>query len=210
MAVISSSSSKTRSDVEPPYSSCPLFYPWDSGFASSTSSSFSAASSSFFTHHPVYGHSRSTSLSSVRFAVDRTSSPGRSISVKKQLADNGNNHESGAAVAGTKKACLCSPSTHPGSFRCAMHKNSPRGGASQSNSQTSSYHSSMGLNYRRSAMNNSLVRIGGVEGDLVKRALAALIRPSAHNQRRRADFQPKQSRLSAMSKAATDPDFFKV
>lgn len=205
MTVISSSSSKTRSDLEPPYRSYPLFYPSASGFASSTSSSFSAASSSFFTHHPVYGHSRSTSLSSVQFAVDRPSSPGRLISVKKQLADNGNKHESGTAVAGTKKACLCSPSTHPGSFRCALHKNTPRGGAA---SQTSGYHSSMSLNYRRSAMNNSLVRIGGVEGDLVKRALASLIRPSAHNQRRRADFQPKQSRLSTMSKAATVPDFF--
>ncbi|KAK9923049.1 hypothetical protein M0R45_031484 [Rubus argutus] len=204
MTVISSSSSKTRSDLEPPYRSCPLFYPSASGFASSTSFSFSAASSSIFTHHPLYGHSRSTSLSSVRFAVDRPGSPGRLISVKKQLADNGNNHESGTAVASTKKACLCSPSTHPGSFRCALHKNRSRGGASQS----TGYHSSMSLNYRRSAMNNSLVRIGGVEGDLVKRALAALIRPSAHNQRRRADFQPKQSRLSIMSKAATVPDFF--
>lgn len=202
MAVISSSSSTTRSDLEPPYRSCPLFYPWDSGFASPTSSSFSAASSSLFTHHPVYGDSRSTSLSSVRFAVDRSSSPGRSISVQK--------HNSGTAVAGKKKACLCSPSTHPGSFRCALHKSTPCGGASQSNSQTSSYHSSIRLNYLRSAMNNSLVRVGGVEGNLVKRALAALIRPSAHNQRRRVDFQPKQSRLSVMSKEATVPDFFKV
>lgn len=50
-------------------------------------------------------------------------------------------------------------------------------------------------------MTNSLVRIGTVEGDLVKRALAALIRPSSHQQRRRGDFQPKPSRLSIMSKA---------
>lgn len=50
-------------------------------------------------------------------------------------------------------------------------------------------------------MTNSLVRIGTVEGDLVKRALAALIRPSSHQQRRRAAFQPRPSRLSIMSKA---------
>ncbi|KAI3801247.1 hypothetical protein L1987_29351 [Smallanthus sonchifolius] len=37
------------------------------------------------------------------------------------------------------------------------------------------------LNAGRSAMTNSLVRIGTVEGeDLVKRTLAALIRPSSH------------------------------
>jgi len=50
-------------------------------------------------------------------------------------------------------------------------------------------------------MANSLVRIGTVEGDLVKRALAALIRPSSHSQRRRASFEPRPSRLSVMSKA---------
>ncbi|KAF9603661.1 hypothetical protein IFM89_037320 [Coptis chinensis] len=46
----------------------------------------------------------------------------------------------------------------------------------------------------RSDLTNSLVRIGTVEGDLVKRALAALIRPSSHHQRRRAAFQPAACR----------------
>lgn len=50
-------------------------------------------------------------------------------------------------------------------------------------------------------MKNSLVRIGTVEGDLVKRALAALIRPSSHNQRRRGEFRPRPSRLSVVSVA---------
>ncbi|MCI62696.1 hypothetical protein A2U01_0083953 [Trifolium medium] len=54
---------------------------------------------------------------------------------------------------------------------------------------------------RRSAMKNSLVRIGGVEGEWVKRALTALIRPSSHQQRRRSAFEPRPSRLSVMSKA---------
>ncbi|XP_060205236.1 uncharacterized protein LOC132633058 [Lycium barbarum] len=95
-----------------------------------------------------------------------------------------------------KKTCMCSPTTHPGSFRCSLHKN-----MSQSHSNSSSYRSSYQLNMRRSAMTNSLVRIGTVEGDLVKRALAALIRPSSHHLRRRDDFQPRPSRLSVMSKA---------
>lgn len=67
--------------------------------------------------------------------------------------------------------------------------------------ETASFHSSSALNLRRSAMKNSLVRIGGVEGELVKRALTALIRPSSHQLRRRAAFEPKPSRLSIMSKA---------
>ncbi|CBI25574.3 unnamed protein product, partial [Vitis vinifera] len=88
--------------------------------------------------------------------------------------------------------CMCSPTTHPGSFRCSLHKGF--------NNHSAPY-SSNRLNARRSAMTNSLVRIGTVEGDLVKRALAALIRPSSHQQRRRSGFQPRPSRLSNMSKA---------
>ncbi|CAI9773677.1 unnamed protein product [Fraxinus pennsylvanica] len=102
--------------------------------------------------------------------------------------------------SGPKKTCMCSPTTHPGSFRCSLHKNNNRSRGYTSDSQTS-FRSSHHLNMRRSAMTNSLVRIGTVEGDLVKRALAALIRPSSHHLRRRDDFQPRPSRLSIMSKA---------
>ncbi|KAL7191495.1 hypothetical protein ACSBR2_023551 [Camellia fascicularis] len=59
-------------------------------------------------------------------------------------------------------------------------------------------------------MTNSLVRIGTVEGDLVKRALSALIRPSSHQQRRRANFQPRPSRLSIMSRAADEERWFAI
>uniref|UniRef100_UPI0005C865F4 uncharacterized protein LOC105352242 n=1 Tax=Fragaria vesca subsp. vesca TaxID=101020 RepID=UPI0005C865F4 len=173
------------------------------GFASATSSTFSASSSQFLTRSSSSSSSTrhpAPPISSVRF--DRPSTPERSITIKKPIADNAKNQINGQS---TKKACLCSPSTHPGAFRCARHRNAPRVGASESNSSSktaSSYHSSVRLNCRRSAMINSLVRIG-VEGDLVKRALAALVRPSAYNQRHRADFKPKPSRLSVMSKTAS-------
>ncbi|GFQ01003.1 hypothetical protein PHJA_002244200 [Phtheirospermum japonicum] len=106
-------------------------------------------------------------------------------------------HHHRSLNSGAKKTCMCSPTTHPGSFRCSLHKNSAVPGYSN---QTT-YRSSHQLNMRRSAMTNSLVRIGTVEGDLMKRALAALIRPSSHSLRRRFDFQPRPSRLSLMSKA---------
>jgi len=57
------------------------------------------------------------------------------------------------------------------------------------------------LNLRRSAMKNSLIRIG-VEGEILKRTLTNLIRPSPQQLRRREAFQVKPSRLSVMSKAA--------
>ncbi|XP_007014526.2 PREDICTED: cell wall integrity and stress response component 1 [Theobroma cacao] len=167
-----------------------------SSFASSTSSSFSSPSSTFFDHHH---HHRSASPTRVnlctsnpvvhpfRFSINRSISPNRSISVSK-----GSNPLS----IPPKRTCMCSPTTHPGSFRCSLHKNSQNADANY----TASYPSNR-LNIRRSAMTNSLVRIGGVEGDWVKRALTALIRPSSHQQRRRAAFRPRPSRLSVLSES---------
>jgi hypothetical protein len=180
-----------------------------SAFASSCSS-FASRSSTFFTRSstPVNLHGRrscspspyrypypsQSPSQSVRFSIERATSPGRSsISVRKHGSNN-------AVSSNKKKACACSPTTHPGSFRCSLHKASSatRGGDHGHQQKTASYH----LSLRRSAMTNSLVRIGGVEGgDLVKRALSALIRPSSHQQRRRAAFHPRPSRLSLMSTA---------
>ncbi|KAL0010780.1 hypothetical protein SO802_005888 [Lithocarpus litseifolius] len=171
-------------------------------FASSSASTFASRSPTFFTR-------RSCSPSpSVRFSIDqRPNSPGRSsISVTKQESSKKINNTVSSSSHNRvvrnfqKKACSCSPTTHPGSFRCSLHKASSSSTSSTrgSGQRTASY----GLNFRRSAMTNSLVRIGAVEGgDLVKRALSALIRPSSHQQRRRAAFQPRPSRLSTMSKA---------
>ncbi|PWA36841.1 protein TPRXL [Artemisia annua] len=86
------------------------------------------------------------------------------------------------------------PSPTPPSVRFTV--TSPHRGT-----MTSSSPSKPSWSHGRSAMTNSLVRIGTVEGDLVKRALAALIRPSSHQQRRRNDFKPRPTRLSNMSKA---------
>ncbi|BAT90369.1 hypothetical protein VIGAN_06160100, partial [Vigna angularis var. angularis] len=66
---------------------------------------------------------------------------------------------------------MCSPTTHPGSFRCSLHKNT-----ASNNHHTDSYPSNR-LNMRRPAMKNSLVRIRGVEGEWVKRTLPRLFDP---------------------------------
>ncbi|KAJ0638481.1 hypothetical protein HanRHA438_Chr12g0536121 [Helianthus annuus] len=171
-----------------------------SSFAS-TSSAFSTGSTSFFrnrsdSHTPANLYRTTSSSSSVRFSLDN-----RSISPSRSISSPVRNHNQAV-----KKTCMCSPTTHPGSFRCSLHKNSNNNNGNGSNgngngNSTVTYPSNR-LNARRSAMTNSLVRIGTVEGgDLVKRALAALIRPSSHQQRRRTAFQARPSRLSVMSKA---------
>ncbi|GER44101.1 serine-rich protein-related [Striga asiatica] len=157
------------------------------------SSSISASSSSGFA-------TRSTSPT--RVTLGRPVSPSHSVrfsTTRNQSIASHHHHkiQSGgrSLSSGAKKACTCSPTTHPGSFRCGLHKNRSQPAAA------TPYRSSHQLNMWRSAMTNSLVRIGAVEGDLVRRALAALIRPSSHSLRRRHDFQPRSSRLSVMSKA---------
>ncbi|KAJ6759084.1 hypothetical protein OIU74_025694 [Salix koriyanagi] len=167
-------------------------------FASS-SSSFTSRSSTFFTRSAsptrvnMYGNSTPSSASSVRL---NAVSPNRSIST---VNPSRSRHQQVVRKQSTpKRTCMCSPTTHPGSFRCSLHKGLGFGSSTSSSNFSSNNNR---LNARRSAMTNSLVRIGGVEGDLVRRALAALIRPSSHQQRRRAAFQPRQSRLSQMTKA---------
>ncbi|XP_058181042.1 cell wall integrity and stress response component 1-like [Rhododendron vialii] len=169
-----------------------------SAFASSTST-FSSRSTATATATSFFHRPTSPSSQSVRFSLDRPTSPSRSISSIKTQSGRPMTSSSSSAAAGShnrkKQTCMCSPTTHPGSFRCSLHKN-----VNSHHHSTAPYPSNR-LNARRSAMTNSLVRIGTVEGDLVKRALAALIRPSSHQQRRRVGFQPRRSRLSVMSKA---------
>ncbi|CAM8961250.1 hypothetical protein QQ045_005056 [Rhodiola kirilowii] len=106
-----------------------------------------------------------------------------------------------SAVRSPKKnTCMCSPTTHPGSFRCSIHKRVNNIGGGGAGSISSPYISNR-LYARRSAVTNSLMRLGTVEGYFVKRALAALIRPSSHQQRRSSGFQPRPTRLSVMSTA---------
>ncbi|KAL3835508.1 hypothetical protein ACJIZ3_010244 [Penstemon smallii] len=159
------------------------------------SSSISASSSSTFTTRPEPVLTRTTSPTRVSLGRSVSPSVRFSASRRQPIAS----HRS--LSSGPKRTCMCSPTTHPGSFRCSLHKNNSISPGYTSSNKTASYQSSHQLNMRRSAMTNSLVRIGTVEGDLMKRALAALIRPSSHSLRRRFDFQPRPSRLSLMSKA---------
>ncbi|KAH6804779.1 serine-rich protein-like protein [Perilla frutescens var. frutescens] len=178
-------SSMMTSDSKPSFASSTSYY------SSSSAGFFNQRRSTSPTRVNLHGLSPTPS---VRFAIDRSISPRRSIAgaPRSQVVQR----SGGGGGSIQKRTCMCSPTSHPGSFRCALHKNS---GGNQSS--MSMPYSPNRLNMRRSAMTNSLVRIGTVEGDLVKRALAALIRPSSHQQRRRAGFQARPSRLSVMSKA---------
>ncbi|KAF6140349.1 hypothetical protein GIB67_011368 [Kingdonia uniflora] len=178
-----------------------------SGFTSTFSSSYSRSTNNFFQRRspsPTHYTTTTTNSSSPSVRFSSSTSPSQSIVtsprdthqqflLKKRSSSSSSSSSSSQQQ---KKTCMCSPTTHPGSFRCSLHKNLK--------TNMVSFPSNRLNPMRRSAMTNSLVRIGTVEGDLVKRALAALIRPSSHQQKRRETFTPKPSRLSIMTKADND------
>ncbi|KAK6131868.1 hypothetical protein DH2020_034391 [Rehmannia glutinosa] len=153
----------------------------------------SISPSSRFNHHYSTTHTPSSHPSSSFASLQRSASPTRVNLYNFSLDRPGSANRSISystrsdkpAGAPQKRTCMCSPTNHPGSFRCSLHKGNNNNNRVSNSPQTASYGSSTRLNMRRSAMKNSLVRIGTVEGDLVKRALSALIRPSSHHQRRR-------------------------
>ncbi|KVG79634.1 uncharacterized protein LOC112504634 [Cynara cardunculus var. scolymus] len=168
-------------------------------FASSTTAGFYSSPSSSYIHRRPTSSTRvnlhgltSMTSSSVSFSIEnRSGSAIRSMVVSPR--DQVVREQNGRTLP--KKMCMCSQTMHPGSFRCSLRK-------TYNNSHSMTSYSPNRLNARRSAMTNSLVRIATVEGgDLVKRALAALIRPSSHQQRQRSAFQPRPSRLSILSNA---------
>ncbi|CAM8973037.1 unnamed protein product [Rhodiola kirilowii] len=95
-----------------------------------------------------------------------------------------------------KKNFMCLPPKHPGSFRCSNHKlannHSIGGGGFVSTAPSVT---------NRMYARNSVVPIGTVKKNLVKRALAARIGPSAKQRRQYSEFQPRLTRLSHMSTA---------
>ncbi|CAL5008211.1 unnamed protein product [Urochloa decumbens] len=105
-------------------------------------------------------------------------------------------------------SCACSPTTHPGSFRCALHRGAQAKTAASPVATQQAPVSSRLSAPRRASMANPLVRIAAVEGgDQIRRALASLVRPppsSSSQQHRRRAFRCRPSRLSAMSSAADD------
>ncbi|KAG2654696.1 uncharacterized protein LOC120653775 [Panicum virgatum] len=96
---------------------------------------------------------------------------------------------SAAAPGNSKKlTCLCSPTNHPGSFRCSRHRNGPRGSAAPIGGEA-------GPSPRvRAAMGGRSVR-----ALLLQRISCPSDRDRQRQRRRSGDFQPRPSRLRLMN-----------
>uniref|UniRef100_A0A0A8YYR5 Uncharacterized protein n=1 Tax=Arundo donax TaxID=35708 RepID=A0A0A8YYR5_ARUDO len=88
-----------------------------------------------------------------------------------------------SAAAPKKLTCLCSPTDHPGSFRCSRHRN-PRGRPAPA-----------------APSGEAGPRRRAAKGRSVRALLLQKISPSDRDRqrRRRGDFQPRPSRLRLMN-----------
>ncbi|CAL0303676.1 unnamed protein product [Lupinus luteus] len=169
--------------------------------AMSSSRTKTSSSPSLFYSHPLTCSYRlwlSTSpLSPPSSSTSSVNKPSITVT-KKQRNNNNNNAVMTSSLSYKKMSCMCSPTTHAGSFRCAYHKS-----IAEQDETASCWRSngSSRLNLRRSAMKSSLVRIGGAEGDeFVRKTLMSLIRSSSHQMRRRESFHLRLTRFSVVSK----------
>ncbi|CAM0942787.1 unnamed protein product [Alopecurus aequalis] len=127
---------------------------------------------------------RSASPARVKLApASAARSLGKSVSISSPSAD-----------AKIRRSCICSPTNHQGSFRCALHKGHSNPASPASPSSHSPVSSGASLSSKR--MGSALVRLVGTEsGTWARRALA----PSQHRRHAAGGFRPRPSRLSAVS-----------
>ncbi|KAL6996668.1 hypothetical protein U1Q18_006797 [Sarracenia purpurea var. burkii] len=85
------------------------------------------------------------------------------------------------------RICLCSPSTHPGSFRCSLHR-SCRGVSGRSTAH---------VNRRRGLSEMTTMM---PKASLIRVFLMQVIRPSSHACQRRQNFEPRPSRFAGMNR----------
>uniref|UniRef100_A0ACD5ZDI5 Uncharacterized protein n=1 Tax=Avena sativa TaxID=4498 RepID=A0ACD5ZDI5_AVESA len=116
----------------------------------------------------------------------RACSPGKAVSVTSPPA------------ARSRPSCMCSPTNHPGSFRCSKHKERNKQEATACHGHGKAASQGSGASKLGTKRTSSvLVRVGGAvdSGTWARRALS----PSPHRRRAAGGFRPRPSRLSAVS-----------
>ncbi|KAI7981885.1 hypothetical protein LOK49_LG04G00160 [Camellia lanceoleosa] len=99
------------------------------------------------------------------------------------MASSRNASSSNSKSHTTSRPCLCSPTTHPGSFRCSLHRIVHKV-PSQSTGHTASNHWGFAMIAKT---------------DSLKAFLLQIIKPSSHDLKRRRNFQPKPTRFFLMN-----------
>lgn len=117
----------------------------------------------------------------------------------------------------SKTGCSCSPTKHPGSFRCHSHRNSNSNSNSKSKSKskadvvnnvkTASISNNLNSNYSTRIKSRTISNKIGIltkgndssKNIILLQIIIKYIHPSRHDRRRRRNFQPKPSRFFLMN-----------
>ncbi|CAM0942793.1 unnamed protein product [Alopecurus aequalis] len=143
---------------------------------------------------------RSASPTRVKLAAGSGArSPGKSV-----RASPPSPSPSSASAKGCRP-CMCSPTNHPGSFRCSLHKERKQEAAAGNSKPVSPPSASSPASVNGGACrlgakrmgSSPLARLGGAvqSGTWARRALA----PPPHRRSAAVSFRPRPSRLSAVS-----------
>ncbi|KAF8730093.1 hypothetical protein HU200_017059 [Digitaria exilis] len=117
-------------------------------------------------------------------------SPSRAAAAAAGGVSRGPRSAAGPSTGKKKLTCLCSPTNHPGSFRCIRHRNGPRGAAAPSIGGEGGPGPSRG----RAAKGRSV-------RSLLLQRISSCPSGDRGRQRRRGsgDFEPRPSRLRLMN-----------
>lgn len=103
---------------------------------------------------------------------------------------------SSSSTPSSKRTCLCSPTDHPGSFRCSLHRNS--GELSSKSAAVVTAHVNRQREKSKAAMMMMMKRTtttSSSKTNLIKAFLKQIINPSSHDLQRRRNFHPKPTRF---------------
>ncbi|KAL7179956.1 hypothetical protein ACSBR1_043215 [Camellia fascicularis] len=100
------------------------------------------------------------------------------------MASQNSSMSSSKSPSSSTRTCLCSPTNHPGSFRCSLHRSSGRH-SGKSTAHINRHDSSSKMTMSKSS--------------LLKAFLKQTINPSNHDQERRKDFHPRPTRFAVLN-----------
>ncbi|XVE91245.1 hypothetical protein DITRI_Ditri20bG0138400 [Diplodiscus trichospermus] len=102
--------------------------------------------------------------------------------------------KSSSSPSSTRR-CLCSPTKHPGSFRCSLHRSSgnvsSKSAAPQVNKHREESKAAMMIIMMTAKSSTS-------KASLIKAFLMQIIKPSSRDLQRRRNFHPKPTRFSPL------------
>ncbi|OMO54476.1 hypothetical protein CCACVL1_27772 [Corchorus capsularis] len=101
-----------------------------------------------------------------------------------------------SSSSSSSRTCLCSPTTHPGSFRCSLHRNF---GRVPSKSVAAKSHVNR---VESKAVAPIMMTSTASKTKLIKAILKQIINPSSHDLQRRRNFQPKPTRFCPLNSSA--------